>query len=264
MVVYEFETLRRTVDSKYIFQPIAKRRLSDIYHSHNFYEWIIVLNGTCVQRLNMCDMEMHKNDCVLLCPGDFHSFVRQSSDTNIISMSVEKDEVRRFEELFGLKEKPLGFFRGRLNQNQIKTVSDFYYATKEYEYKLLFSNLISIYIESFVKKDNIPVSIKNVMQQMNNPENLKAGADRFAELSQYSRSHLSRLMKQHFDMTIHEYILKTRLESAYNSLILSDIKPELISESLGYESFSHFSKIFKEKYGMTPAEVRKKYRIWTI
>lgn len=264
MVVYEFEMLRRTVDSKYIFQPIAKRRLSDIYHSHDFYEWIIVLNGTCVQRLNMCDMEMRKNDCVLLCPGDFHSFVRQSSDTNIISMSVEKDEVRRFEELFGLQEKPLGFFRGKLNENQIKIVSGFYYATKEYEYKLLFSNLISIYIESFVKKDNIPVSIKNAMQQMNNPENLKAGADRFAKLSQYSRSHLSRLMKQYFDMTIHEYILKTRLESAYNSLILSDIKPEIISESLGYESFSHFSKIFKEKYGMTPAEVRKKYRIWTI
>lgn len=264
MIVYKFETLMQNRNTKYIFQTITKRKMSSIYHSHDFYEWIILLNGSCVQNINMHNVEMHKNDCVLLCPGDYHSVVCQSDDINVMSVSVEKNEIRQFEELFNLYKAPLRFFCAELNQNQMRVLSEFYYAAKEHEFKLLLANLISIYIESFTRKDNIPISVKNAMQAMNNPENLKGGADKFAELAQYSRSHLSRLMKQYFDMTIHEYILKTRLESAFNSLILSDMKPELIAEALGYESFSHFSKIFKDKYGMTPAAVRKKYRVWTV
>lgn len=264
MTVYEFEATKRTLNSKYIFQTVANRKLSNVYHSHDFYEWIILLRGSCVQRLNMKEVQMHKYDCILLCPGDSHSFIRQSEDTNLISMSVEKGEVRHFEELFGLQATPLSLFHRTLSQKQIKKIAEFYYATKEYEYKLLFSDLIGIYIESLEKEDNVPITVKNAMRAMNIPANLKGGADRFAELSQYSRSHLSRLMKQHFNITLHQFVLEARLESAYNSLILSDITPEIIAEDIGYESFSHFSKIFKKMYGITPAEVRKKHRIWTV
>lgn len=63
--------------------------------------------------------------------------------------------------------------------------------------------------------------------------------------------------------SIHEYILNIRLEYVYNELILSNTDAETLSESVGYASFSHFNRVFKNKYGITPAEVRRKYRLWT-
>lgn len=141
-MIYDFETLKRSQKTKYILQIVANRRLSNIYHSHNFYEWVILLNGNCKQKINNRIFDMNKNDCVLLCPGDYHSFVWQSDDTEIVSLSVEKKELKTFENLFGLDETPLSFLYTTLNQHQVNTVSDICYATQEYEYKLLLSNLI--------------------------------------------------------------------------------------------------------------------------
>lgn len=263
-MIYDFETLKRSQKTKYILQIVANRRLSNIYHSHNFYEWVILLNGNCKQKINNRIFDMNKNDCVLLCPGDYHSFVWQSDDTEIVSLSVEKKELKTFENLFGLDETPLSFLYTTLNQHQVNTVSDICYATQEYEYKLLLSNLISIYIKSFSSNNDVPISIRYAMDAMNKPENLRGGAECFVELSQYSRSHLSRLMKEHFGVTIHNYILNAKLEYAYNLLILSNDSPEDISEAVGYSSFSHFNKIFVKKYGITPSALRKKCLLWTI
>ena len=88
-------------------------------------------------------------------------------------------------------------------------------------------------------------------------ENLRIGIKCFSELSGYSISHLRRLMKKYYNLTPHEYIKNARLESAYNMLISTQVCIEEISECLGYESFSHFNRIFSEKYGITPAKVRK-------
>ena len=99
---------------------------------------------------------------------------------------------------------------------------------------------------------------------MHSIENLKGGVDRFVELSGYSRTHLNRLLKEHLNTTPHDFIMNLRLSEAYNALILTDTHIEEICANVGYESFSHFQKIFKAKYGITPACARKKYSSATI
>ena len=47
-------------------------------------------------------------------------------------------------------------------------------------------------------------------------------------------------------------------------LILTQESSENIADSVGYSSFSHFSKIFTQKYRMSPAVVRKTKSIFTI
>lgn len=263
-MIYKFETLKHRVNSKYIFQVIHNRKLSNIYHSHDFYEWIIVMNGIGKQKINNRTVVMHKNDCVLLCPGDCHCFLEQSEDCVVISMSVEKNEICQFENVFGLSENRLRYFFTTLSAKQVQSITNLYYISKEYEYKFFLANLIKIYIDGFNSNDTVPATLKSAMEQMNKHENLRGGAERFSELSQYSRSHLSRLMKKYFNVTIHEYIMNIRLETAYRLLIFSDTDAQILAETIGYDSFSHFCKVFKQKYGMTPAEVRKKYKMWTI
>lgn len=57
--------------------------------------------------------------------------------------------------------------------------------------------------------------------------------------------------------TVTEYIRDIRLESARELMTTTDLNISQIVYSIGFTSRSYFSKIFKEKYGITPNEYKK-------
>ncbi|WP_026915800.1 helix-turn-helix domain-containing protein [Christiangramia portivictoriae] len=61
-----------------------------------------------------------------------------------------------------------------------------------------------------------------------------------------------------FNCSVHEYIQRKRMETAMLLLLKTDKTIKEIVYEIGLNSRSHFSKIFKEKYGMTPTAVREK------
>ena len=258
---YKFSDINFNDDSHYIFQTIKNRKLSDIYHSHDFYEWIFVLEGNCTQIINEEKKELDKNTYCLLCPGDRHKFITQSNDVQLMAISAEADEVDLFKTAFDIKE--LSYFTTVLNETQIRTLVDLYSSDSEYEYKLILANLLKIYIEAFNKKQTVPIPLKNAVKEMAKIENLSEGIEKFATISGYSKSQLNRLIKKYYNVTLHDFIVNARLETAYNLLLLTKINTEELSEKLGYASFSHFNKIFKNKYGITPAALRKNRGLWT-
>lgn len=75
-----------------------------------------------------------------------------------------------------------------------------------------------------------------------------------------SPSHLSRLFKDALNVSFSDFVLDRKLEKAAE-LITScgDKNISEIAESLGYLTPAYFAKIFKQKYGMTPALYRKKF-----
>lgn len=60
-----------------------------------------------------------------------------------------------------------------------------------------------------------------------------------------------------YGRTVTEYIRHVRLETARVLMETTDLNISQIVYSIGFTSRSYFSKIFKEKYGMTPMELKK-------
>lgn len=60
-----------------------------------------------------------------------------------------------------------------------------------------------------------------------------------------------------FGKTVTEYIRHVRLETARELMETSDMNISQIVYSIGFTSRSYFSKIFKDKYGMTPMDLKK-------
>ncbi len=280
IIIYEFDKINNpqgkwnALNNHFVFQNIEKRKLTSIYHSHDFYEFIIVLRGMCTAFINGKEYELVKDDTVFMSPGDRHSFTGQSEDLHIISFSVKSCEVesaceyngKRTEECFGFKEHPLIFSEPgaqsvlRLIYNNIND------DTLVYEYKFLLSYFIRVLsVKSELGNDDeCPAVILNALKEMKKRDRLKVGIPAFVAESGYSRPQLSRLVKKYLHLTLHEYISGQRLETAYNDLIFTSSRPEDIAEELGYKSFSHFSQKFKKTYGITPAELRKQKGVWTI
>lgn len=75
----------------------------------------------------------------------------------------------------------------------------------------------------------------------------------------YHPNYIARIMKKATGMSLHRYILDTKLKVAENLLCTTDYNIIDIAMMLSFSNSSHFSQKFKQKYKMTPSEYRKKY-----
>ncbi len=66
--------------------------------------------------------------------------------------------------------------------------------------------------------------------------------------------------KKLYGTTVNNYVQKTRLDTAYSLLTKTDLSISEIVNAIGLSSKSYFSKIFKEKYNISPSDFRKKQR----
>jgi two-component system response regulator YesN len=73
-------------------------------------------------------------------------------------------------------------------------------------------------------------------------------------------AYLSRLYKKETGQTLMDYIINAKMTQAKIMLTESNIKISEICESMGYDNFSHFGKMFKKQVGIPPQEYRKRYQ----
>lgn len=81
-------------------------------------------------------------------------------------------------------------------------------------------------------------------------------AARYVGLSEY---HFARLFKTAFDITMHQYVLRLRLNHARYLLELSEMSITDISLTVGYSSLSAFIHAFRHYNGITPSDYRAQF-----
>ncbi|MGJ8592605.1 MAG: helix-turn-helix transcriptional regulator [Aquaticitalea sp.] len=99
--------------------------------------------------------------------------------------------------------------------------------------------------------------IKNLSEQIIKiPEN-NYSLEQLSNLSGLSQSKLQEGFKFIYKRTVTEYIRHIRLEHACVLMETTNLNISQIVYTIGFTSRSYFSKIFREKYGVTPHEFRK-------
>ena len=106
-LIYEFDKILNCKKGNYIFQFVQERQLSDIYHSHDFYEIYFVIYGSCTTVINEKNYSFEENDFCILRPNDRHRFCAQSDDLQLLCLSVEKNEFEKIINIYSanLKDK---------------------------------------------------------------------------------------------------------------------------------------------------------------
>ena len=101
-----------------------------------------------------------------------------------------------------------------------------------------------------VEKEMVSYIQQNFMEKISLKE--------FSEQFHLSEKYISRYFKEHFHITLSQYITHLRLEHAKQLLQDTDIPVTEIAMQSGYQNVSYFIRSFKKTYGVSPLKYRKK------
>ena len=79
----------------------------------------------------------------------------------------------------------------------------------------------------------------------------------FGEQFHLSEKYISRYFKEHFHITLSQYVTYLRLEHAKQMLQETDISVTEVAMQSGYQNISYFIKKKKKTYGVSPLKYRK-------
>ena len=75
-----------------------------------------------------------------------------------------------------------------------------------------------------------------------------------------SKEHLSRTFKAQENETIHNYIIKLRMEKSKELILKHNMSIKHVSKTVGYDDIAYFYRVFKKYYGLAPGEFKKSYQ----
>ncbi|WP_224995217.1 AraC family transcriptional regulator [Cesiribacter sp. SM1] len=80
--------------------------------------------------------------------------------------------------------------------------------------------------------------------------------EQLAFLGGYSLSTFKRRVEDHYHTSPRKWIQERRLQEAFFLLKSTDMNVSEVSMEVGFENVSHFVKVFKEKWGITPGQAK--------
>ncbi len=109
--------------------------------------------------------------------------------------------------------------------------------------------------ESYEKTDVTQKIISYIAKNIQNDIDVNTISYEFS----YHPNYIARIMKRSIGTSLHKYILDEKLKMAEHLICHTNESITDIAFKLSFSNSSHFTQRFKQKYGLTPSEYRKKY-----
>ena len=101
-------------------------------------------------------------------------------------------------------------------------------------------------------------SISWIKQYIEENYNKNLSLEVLGELVHLHPAYLSRVFKEETGKNLSAYITDVKMEKAAE-LLQENLRVREVMEQVGYQKSQYFSKIFKEKFGMTPKEYKNAF-----
>lgn len=233
-------------------------------HIHDFFEIEYILEGDAVVHMNGTAIPMSQGSVKFCTPLDVEQVEPVTPKVSLVNINFTED----FIEPELLQNITTGFIVNDMSKALVDMLIDEF--ENDQSYNLLYKkNLLNLILLDTIRKQSANIAINkkgsssknNIAQQValfihfHYREQLSL-KDISAHFS-YTHNHLSKIFQSTFNMSITQYLCKTRLEQSEKLLLCSDMNVTQICDECGFPSLSTFFRLFKQHYGISPKEYRK-------
>ncbi len=110
------------------------------------------------------------------------------------------------------------------------------------------------YMKSTDTSENV---VQKVLKYIDDNYNKELTRSHLGENIYININHLAKIFKEETGKSLYSYLLDKRVEKAKEMLMSSQRSVSEIALAVGYDNFSYFSRLFKEKTGYSPKDYRK-------
>lgn len=238
-------------------------------HSHDCFEIPFVFKGRLLHIVGGIPYIMSKNCFSLIPPGIDHVIASyQHEETIVVNILVSRHLIEKFVQLLDQLcpqiTKPILIKDDEMNPFIVQTIRQLIYAYYHNNYHINIGEigyLMTLYqysIDTLEHKhehvlDDLCLQVLKIIKE--HPDHVNM--DMLTNQTHYSAGYLSRHVKKVTGQTISQHIAQIRLNYAMKLLDETDMSISDISIMAGYQSESHFYRIFKEVNKLTPTQYRK-------
>jgi len=220
-------------------------------HIHDFYEMVYYPNGSGVLTADKNDYLLEENHYAIVPPGVSHSEKQCINSKKICLAFYCKEDI------------PL-IYRKDFSQKIHRVLKDIYKESCNLHFNSndLFStklNELFVYINRDGNSSN-KISTTNFAYIINNIDEKftqKILLPEYAKQLNISYDYFRHKFKEITGYSPQEYIINKRLEMATDLLSTTNFSCTAVSEKCGFSDSAQFSKMFKEKYKISPTQYRK-------
>lgn len=108
------------------------------------------------------------------------------------------------------------------------------------------------------KQSGYSAAIRQVMRYVEENYGRRVSLEEAAGVVHLNRSYLSALFKRETGINLSAYIQQVRLEKSKRMLLNNQMTIKEIADRTGFFDAAHFSRAFKERYGSSPMEYRRR------
>jgi AraC-like DNA-binding protein len=230
----------------------CERRIYDYKlntHAHSHAQLILPIHGMLYIETNYKKLTLEDDHLFFLPPDCKHAF-RADKRNEFLVLDISNNIISKYdmEKLIGGKEI--------LFDDKWKAIR--YLFLNEADNKKSSSSITNLflYCYDFIANENIPDSIKYINEHFAEDIDLK----KLAVIEHYNISYYTEWFKNKMKVSPVEYIQNLRVKKAKELLLNSNLSILQISQMVGYEHNSSFTRVFKYLEKITPAEFRKKIK----
>ena len=120
--------------------------------------------------------------------------------------------------------------------------------------------LIDLHKNNFENQTSSTDAINKTIKYINSNFTREIKNSELAEIAGYHEYHLNRLFIKHTGISMHKYILNSRINEGKRLLLNTKLSISDIASRIGFNSHTHFSTYFKKETGLSPFEYKNTFK----
>ena len=253
-----------------LVRHVLRNTTSARLHDHDFAELFWVESGEASQLLEGARMGIKPNDLFLIHPRLRHTFqVRPGEACTIVNLAFPASTMRFIQERYFAGDATFWDATARrppcytLTSAQMRHLTEWIQEAsraprERYVVERFLLNLFyDLHFQPrLLGTQEIPDWLRQACDAIQEPAQFVGGTAAFVRLAGRCPEHVSRITQRLLNRTPTEIVNRARLNYASQCLSLSSRKIADICQECGFDSLTHFYKLFRECYGITPHRYR--------